>query len=358
MLRLGVFLLIIASFYACKNSKNNNSSQFYAIKLDLVKSIILSEKEKKIGRLTQAFIAADSMIYILDATSFFIHQYDFSGNYIKSFGGRGSGPSEFPNPVNFCIDEKNKELLVTQYQMDLRVHKLDSQKTYSFFVSDDNIMLASGDLYVIKDSLIVMTSFYDAKDRKHSLCVIDKKGNVIERFYFIPDENLEYVLDSESPFDLKENGEFVLAFSQSPAIFLGNIFTKEVKKYDFSEMRERYISKKRKKDSGERLEEGIELLKEEALNYKVCFLTDSIVVRASSIMYSEKGISDRSYLSGRNKQLEFFKISDEKVHKIGNTEIQGKLHCVFKGDLVIEESDEPDNRRFGLYKVEFSTSTL
>lgn len=352
MFRLGVFFLV-ASFYACKN---NNSNRSYVVKMNLVKSIVLSEKEKKIGKLTRAFIASDSLIYILDRTSFFIHQYEFSGNYVKSFGGRGSSPHEFPNPVDFCIDENNKELLVTQYQMDLRVHKLDSQKTYSFFLSDDNVMLAAGDLYVIKDSLIAMTSFYDAKDDKHSLCVIDKKGNVIERFYFIPNENLEYVLDTESPFDLKENGNFALSFSQSPAILLGNIFTKEIRKYDFEEMRDKYISKKRKKDSMSRFEEMIELLKEEALNYKVLFLNDSIVVRASS-MYSEKSISDKSYLSRKNKQLDFFQISDEKVKIIANKEIQGKLHCVFNGHLAIEESDEPDNRRFGLYKVEFSTPT-
>ncbi len=353
MFRLGVCLLV-AIFYSCKNNYRIHS---YAVKMSLVKSIILSEKEKKIGRLTRAFITSDSLIYILDATSSFIHQYDFSGNYIISFGGKGSCPMEFPNPVDFCIDENNKELLVTQYQMDLRVHKLDSKETYSFFVNDNNIMLAHGDLYVIKDSLIVMTSFYDAKDDKHSLCVIDKKGNVIKRFYFIPNENLEYILDSASPFDLKENGNFVLSFSQSPAIFLGNIFTKELRKYDFSEMRDRYISKKRNRESTKRFNEMIELLKEEALNYKVCFLNDTIVVRASS-MYSEKGISDRSFLSRRNKRLDFFKISGEEVYMIGNVGIEGKLHCVFKGHLVIEESDEPDNRRFGLHKVEFSTPML
>ncbi len=349
MMRFTLLFLLLCA--ACKQNISNQLN----IELSCVKTISLSEKEKKIGRLVRASISSDSMIYILDRASGIIHQYNFLGNYIKSFGGRGNAPNEFPNPVTFCIDEKNRELLIAQYQIDIRIHRLDTIKVKSFFVSNDNIRLSSGDLYVIEDGHIAMTSFFDVKDNENSLCIIDKEGNVVEKFRFLPDEEKEYRLGSDKNSDIKENGDFVVSFSQSPALFVGNIHSKKIREHDFSEMREMSISKKRKKDSNERFDEMIELLKEERINYKVSFLGDTLVVRASS-SYSDKGLKDRSFLSQKNKTLDFFKIDEEhNCSYLCGIGINGRFHGIFKGLLLIEESDEPDNRQFGLYEVKFIT---
>ena len=350
-MKLICYLLIVILTASCVPIRNNNVS----IEVNRVNEVKLSESEKKIGKLQQLLISSDSLIYVLDRTSYFIHQYSWNGEYLKSFGGKGSSPNELQNPVFFCVDEKKKELVIGEYQLGIKFFETNQKISKTVFIEENQIFISSGDISVIKNEDLLLTGFYDAKKQEKSLCIISREGKVLREISFVPDEYNKYMLDGGRMHDIRESGEFVVAFSQSPALFLGNIYEGKWKKYDFDEMRDKYISKRRKKDSINRFEEMIELLKEEALNYKVCFLNDTIVARASS-MYSEKGISDKSYLSRKNKKLEFFKTKDEKIMGImGNAEIHGKLHCVFNGHLVIEESDEPDNRRFGLYEVKFIT---
>jgi len=69
---------------------------------------------------TETIIAPNGDIYVADGYGKdFIIQYDYKGNYIRHFGGRGEGDQYLLNAHGICIDNRNKEnpcLVVTSRQ--------------------------------------------------------------------------------------------------------------------------------------------------------------------------------------------------------------------------------------------------
>ncbi len=109
--------------FICDNSRHQ------VIKTTITGKVLLTlDYPKETGEYTKAdeyvptetAIAANGDIYVADGYGKdFIIQYDYKGNYIRHFGGRGNGDKYLLNAHGVCVDARNKNklcLIVTSRQ--------------------------------------------------------------------------------------------------------------------------------------------------------------------------------------------------------------------------------------------------
>jgi hypothetical protein len=135
-IKLFLLFVIIASFPTCHNfspEKENKSADRPCL-IDLeknfkTKSVLLSSIGKKIeyiplettpnsvlgslngvGLSLAKIIFSDSFIFISDGEK--LLQFDMSGKFIKQIGTVGRGPGQYLEPINFCIDEKKRNIYI------------------------------------------------------------------------------------------------------------------------------------------------------------------------------------------------------------------------------------------------------
>lgn len=119
---------------------------------------------------TNVAFAPNGDFYLADGYgSDYLHRFDGTGRYIRSFGGRGRGPGQLLNPHGVCVDERGTEpLLVVADRGNRRLQYLTLDGEHVSFVTTGirqpchlNIR---GDLMLVPDLQSVVT-LLDADNR-------------------------------------------------------------------------------------------------------------------------------------------------------------------------------------------------
>ncbi|MDX2128092.1 MAG: 6-bladed beta-propeller [Chloroherpetonaceae bacterium] len=336
-----IFCLIVS----CKENKSKHN-----ISLTNTNKIILNEKERKIGSLASVLISKNEEVFLLDESASTVNVYSTEGKLLNVYGKKGSGPCEIEEASEFCIDSINNRLIVVEGGKGLKIIPLNSKKedSKSIFIKDDGFMVVHGYISIDKNGNLILTSFWNPKDINTNLIVINEDGIVLSKFNFLPSGYEKFGFGKENWHDCNEKNEFVVTFLKSPSLFVGNLETGIVNEYSFENLKEKYISEKRKSKMS--LKESIKINREERMNYTVRFVNDTIIARATHIS-TEASSKNRSFVQRAEQRVEFITTKGEYL---GETLINGVLRCIYNGQLVIEESDEPDNRILGFYRVKIT----
>ncbi len=142
-----------------------------------------AQGEFAFGRI-QAFVVDDSgSIYVLDKKNYNIKVFDSFGNYLRTFGRRGQGPSELEYPFLLSLQQASGEIIVHDLSMRL-----------SYFKTDGTFLRHL--------PLKTMMSLHGAVDSRGNLYVRDRvrdeKGVRFETKKLAPDGSL-IALIAESP---------------------------------------------------------------------------------------------------------------------------------------------------------------
>ncbi len=340
-----ISLSCLLIFSGCRDEKKSDAK--FNIQLDLkkIKEIkLIEDKNHVIGKIFQIEILADSVLFILDMTAADIKKYDINGNYIETLFKRGNGPNELRAPRALKVNQNS--ILVGDIGFDCtKWFSHDGKLIRQVFV--DRTSVAIGNIEQIDNFHLLHGALRDPqREFKQPLYLIDTSGNVKKKLGSYPEEYKDFDLDGTVRFDVHPSGTFFLSFLQSPALYIGTIYSDEGKMFPNTEKRTKYISKNRSPQQRElSIQEAEKLACEEAYNYKVIFWNDSLLLRAYS-RPTEESQKIRSMVRHKNF-IEIYSVTGEFY---GEIQINGRLHARSGNYLVVEENDEPNNRLLVMYK--------
>jgi hypothetical protein len=348
------FLLIIVfatAFGSCVPSKQKEAPTVRLSALHLIKRINMHETEKiSVVNVRAAHFVKDT-IFILDSPSGNLKLYDYFGQPCQVLMRRGSAPQELARP--FAITITDHHIVVPDAEAAaIKVFNRKGENIKYVFLEGVNTFTTTGNIYYIHDSLFISSfNFRPGLTRDPVVIISDKNGKTLAHLGKYPDDYYAFSKDSypmsESRyFDIRNNYLIAITFVSSPAIQFVSIDNKLQKMFSFQEKRERYISKERLSKPNASFEEMLKISFIEMYNYGIFFVNDSTVIRAFN-QKTEESYQKRSFVLRKNF-LEAYSTSGDFL---GELPLPGYLHAVRGDTLLIEESDEPDNRRFGLYKI-------
>lgn len=350
-MRTQFIVLAVSTFlFGCQNQSSNKNKIDLLVRLESIKKINLYENIKQIGKIRACRVSKDFGIYILDSRAGSIVVYDTSGFQRKVISRYGEGPAELHEPLSFAIN--NNFIFVPEYYRGIKFFCGDSILKKNILVGDNNFSLINGDIHAMNDSILFLSCIWDGKQKKSEIVAafIDTSGLLVKLITGYPSKYEDFMLSSEKICAIANNGFYTISFIQSPDLIIGHFKDADHKIIHLDDRGELYISPKRRPDSGNRMSEILALTKEEWINYRTLFLSDTLLIRTRSLSTKES-IRLKS-LVVRQNHLDIFTKEGEFI---GDVPLPGRLHDCFQDMLLIEESDEPDNRRFGLYEVKFTT---
>jgi hypothetical protein len=344
-----VLFILVLSTVACVKKEESPSLSF-----EKISTILLEEPpDIKIGRIAVASLASDTSFFVLDISSKKVIHYAKTGEVLSVILTKGKSPNEIDNPFGMCLDKDN--LYVTEDGVCIKKFTQDGKFIKQIFISDDNLIPSQGVITTIAENNLLINSLFESLEHpKIPLFIMDTSGVVVERIGAYPDVYQNYWLLAKCDYALSANKKVLVCFYQSDDLYY----------YDFREksghfikprtQSNRYISSKRKKRS-ESIEELIKLSRIEAGNIGIYHVNDSIAVRTFDIQ-NEVSQQKQSFVL-RDNYIQFLYLQKDNTfiestpQKIGGV-IRAKLGDVY----IVEESDEPDKRQFGLYKIVFPNS--
>jgi hypothetical protein len=343
-MKLTVFVLGILFFLGCK--KENASYAFQEIKE--YKKIKLNEKDKPIGNVISINITQDSLIYLLDMSASDIKCYDMQGEWKGSIGGKGKGPNQLLSPRSMCIDERGFFVGDVGF---LSIKRIDRSGQLISMIQVEGYRPTTGDMIKIDNDKILTTGLWDGRyENQLVVTVIDTTGKIVNKFGKMPTEYSEYkTLSGGAMLDVNKNGEFVISFDQSPALVFGNVSKGVLETWSFQEKKSRYLDDLFKKENLT-IEELDKVNLKIMYNTRIKFLNDSVIVR-SHMLPTEKALKQGSSISA-NHFIEFY---TKEGRFLGESSIKGQMRAVFNNSIVVEESDDPDNRQICFYHVIFKS---
>lgn len=316
--------------------------------LDKVKCIGLQENIKTVGKVLHARLTDSLSFYILDSQGGRIILYDTSGAQRKVISRYGDGPSELKDVLSLALH--GEKIFIPEYYRGIKVFTAEGTASKHILIQDKNFVLVSGDIEAVGDNILFLTCVWDGKvkDSKLAAVFIDTAGDVKEKVVGYPREYSQFLLTGRKCGAIRGDCTFAVCFAQSPALIIGSLKEKNQKLIDCVDRQKLYISPKRRADSGGNEQEMWKLLKEEWLNYRIVFLNDTLIARARC-RETDESIRLKSLVLRQNS-LDIFTLTG---HFLGEVQLPGRLHDACQDLLFIEESDAPENRQFGFYKITF-----
>jgi hypothetical protein len=345
-----LLMILLLGFLSCKNSNEDTlQKKKSSFKVSLVRTRELQLKNDTkypVGKVSGAAISPDSILVLLDAASADVKEYDLNGNFIRKLFARGEGPNLLKAPRSIEVTKDFIFVGDTGFNC-TKWFTRTGQLIKQLFLN--NYRVIEGDIKMVNSSTIIHGGLLDESSKSiKAILVLDTAGNAMARLGAYPEEYKTYDLSRSNSFDVNSKGSYVISWMQSPAVCIGELKSGEEKLFPNAENRVSYISKNHKPKPYQvtQIEELFKLAREENLNYKVLFLNDSIFVRAYC-RPNEKSQKSKSMVLNDN----FMSVYTIDNDFLGEFPISGVLHCKFGNELLIEENDEPDNRKFGLYKI-------
>ncbi|KER08986.1 MAG: hypothetical protein HY22_14395 [[Candidatus Thermochlorobacteriaceae] bacterium GBChlB] len=326
--------------------------------MNLIKEVGIRETEDiRIARVRLANFTHDT-IFILDSPSGNLKLYSHSGNPYAVLFQRGVSPKELSQPIAIAITD-NSLVIPDAAVSAIKIFNKKGENTNYVFLEDVKAFTSDGNIFYLSDSLFLSSfSFKYGFAQTPVITVSDKTGKTLARLGKYPDDYYAFSKDSypmlESRyFDIRNNYLIAITFVSSPAIQFVSMDNKIQKMFPFQEKRERYISKERLSKPNASFEEMLKISFIEMYNYAIFFVNDSTVIRAFN-QKTEESYQKRSFVLRKNF-LEAYSTSGDFL---GELPLPGYLHAVRGDTLLIEESDEPDNRRFGLYHLVWTKNNV
>ncbi|PIE79165.1 MAG: hypothetical protein CSA15_04220, partial [Candidatus Delongbacteria bacterium] len=143
-----------------KNNSNDEKNRLYDLKLDFVIEGDVEALEKSFFTPLAFDVDPEGNIYILDYRQRKVKKFNSKGKFVKSFGGKGSGPGEFKMPN--CLMIFNKNIVVS----DVVSRKVNLFDQSGRFINSKSL---SGNLRRFKslsDSLFLAFNFSMIKSQK------------------------------------------------------------------------------------------------------------------------------------------------------------------------------------------------
>lgn len=316
--------------------------------LEKIRQIKLTEnKDHPIGRIFDAAISSDSILHLLDLAAADIKLFKLDGTFIRKLCGRGDRKNDLSLPRT--LEVTRDYILVAD--MGLNCTKwFDREGKLIREVFVNGFRPVIGNTKLISENRILHAALWDGRaNLKTPVHLIDSTGKILQKLGKYPKEYSNYALMGNVQIDFNlTHDTYIITFNQSPAIFIGNLSNGNGKLYSFDEERAKYISTNRSKNSRLSEAETNKLTLEEAFSDRVLFLTDSIFIR-SYFRCTEESLRKKSLVLPKHC-LQAYSIAGEFLSEVS---LPGRLHGKFGDHLLLEESDEPDNHIFGLYKVNF-----
>ncbi|MDX2128087.1 MAG: hypothetical protein SFU91_03530 [Chloroherpetonaceae bacterium] len=351
IISLAALILIEILFCSC-NQKHKSTEKEIEFALLVEKKIKLEESTKPIGYIGGALVTKDSLLYILDYSASDIKIYNLNGGLVNSMFSKGNGPLNLRTPRSFALF--NDKVIVGDvgfYSFKLFNNNGKELKT-SIFIN--GIRPIGGDTKFIDVNSILSTGFWDyefngeSKSASNSCIIFDTSGNIKKRFgkYPLQYEKFKY-LDGSSFLDINNFGDFVIVYSQSPDISIGNIYRDNIFEYKYPEIEGKYIISDL--ENAKPTEEFWNQVNTKIFyNTGVHFLTDSLIVRSLS-RHNIESVKSGSFVSAEN-YIELFTIDGKKIKEF---KTDGTLIAVQKKTnlLFFESSDLPDNRIITICKI-------
>ena len=342
---------ILVGNVACNS---NASSLFLKVeKIEKAKQITLYEnKDYPIGRIWDATISSDSLLWLLDMAAADIKLFNLDGKFIRKLSGRGEAANALQLPRTL---EVTRDYILVADIGSKTTKWFNKEGTLIREISVNRLRPIIGNTKLISENKILHAALWDGTtDFTTAIHLIDSSGKILQKLGSYPSEYDDYVLTGNRQIDYNpQTKTYVITFLQSPALVIGNLANGEEKTLAFEKERSKYISSNRPKGIIPSLDLVNKLTLEEAANDRVLFLTDSILVR-SYFHCTEESLKKRSSVLDKHF-LEAYSIWGEYL---GEVQLPGRLHGKHGDLLLIEESDEPDNRIFGLYALNFKKTNI
>jgi hypothetical protein len=368
MIKLVFSSLFLISFCsACESRKIrviDKESSF--VELELIKEIKPFENESvKIGQASFSKIDVDTNLYIIDWSSSNLKVFSKNGNLIRIIGRAGKGPNELSNPMYFCF--KGDEIWISEFDTDAfkvfskngdflrkvsvnRSIEIDTTKAKVKF--GDNIMkMFLGEFVIDKNGLIWYPGIDNNTFIGKPVVVIDgRNGNIVKTAGEYPKEFSGTDWGYSGSFVDVFSSKYVIGFSKSASFILSDISHSNQEWIATNKKSKPYISDRRPKQYSGDIEFARRIAMSEISNSFYAMVNEDIVLREYGTI-TETSIKYKSEVQ-RENYLELIDVKNNIFHTI---KIKGRVCDFNNGLLLIEESDEPDNRRFGLYEVKFIT---
>jgi len=316
--------------------------------LEKTRQIKLTEnKDHPIGRIFDAAISSDSILHVLDVAAADLKLFKLDGKFITKLCGRGDGKNDLSLPRTLEVT-RDYILVADMGSNCTKWFDREGKLIREIFVKGFRPVI--GNAKLISENRILHAALWDGRAKLTTpVHLIDSTGKILQKLGKYPKEYNKYVLMGNVQIDFNFNNDtYIITFHQSPTIFIGKLSNGGGKLYPLDEESAKYISTNRSKNS--RLSEAEEnkLTLEEALSDRVLFMTDSIFIR-SYFRCTEESLRKKSMVLPKHF-LQAYSIAGEFL---GEVSMPGRLHGKFGEHLLLEESDEPENHVFGLYKVNF-----
>ena len=91
------------------------------------------DNDGQLNRPTDVTYLNDDNILVADQLNHRIQQFNVqTGNFVKSFGKKGTGDGEFENPVSVCVDEEGRVIVADFYNNRIQVLSQDGEPLFQF----------------------------------------------------------------------------------------------------------------------------------------------------------------------------------------------------------------------------------
>ncbi len=368
MIKLVCPFFLLTYFFSCKSQEArliDKESMF--VKLELIKKIGLQEKDSiKVGNARFIKTDEDTNLYIMDWSSSNIKVFSKNGNFVRTIGKSGKGPNELSSPMYFCF--KGDEIWISEFDIDafkvfskegkflrkVSVIRSIEADTASAKAKFGNVVMKMflGRFVIDKNGAIWYPGIDNNTFIGKPVVIIDSSGKMVKTVGEYPKEFLGTDWAYSGSFVDILGSKYVIGFAKSSSFILADLDRNSQEWIATNKKSKPYISEKRPKKYEGDIELARKISMGEVSNSFYAMLNEDVILREYGTI-TERSIQYKSDTHRDN----YIELIDCKNNIFQTIKIEGRVCCFDKDKrmLLIEESDEPDNRRFGLYKVEFST---
>lgn len=124
---------------------------------------------------TDVHAAPNGDVYVVDGYGqYYVHRYDRNGNWIQSWGGRGSGDGQFQEPHGLWIDARGPEPKI--YVADRR------NQRFSCFTHDGELLRQYGGDYLLPCDIVGDGQYFYIPDLNSRVTIADSDFQVLGHF--------------------------------------------------------------------------------------------------------------------------------------------------------------------------------
>jgi hypothetical protein len=157
----------------------------------LEENFSFDQSQAVLGNVKASVVVKNHSIFLLDENQSKIHEYDFNGRLIKSFGGEGNGPGEFESAQSMTFDESENQLLVLDFRNSRIVaFDVNSGNHAGTILLKDTFVTMLNEIFTFQDKIVLLGVHEDSDDFIH---IITLDGLTEKSFgSFIDFKNMVY----------------------------------------------------------------------------------------------------------------------------------------------------------------------